>query len=119
MTSEYRSIIKEFLEEIKAGNIRERDFGLCSNFYFFSISRCLPYYQREGAKAILESILRDFPKYTGDPTYPLVPLDEYESHFRTGVDFYDPATSYGAIRLEFVEWALKEIAQNQVSYMKS
>lgn len=119
MRPEFCSIIKEFLEEVKAGNIPTRRCGFCSNFGDFCVSRRLFYYEIYGAKEILRSMMCKFPKYTGDPTYPLEPLDEYEAHLSAGIDFFDPATSYGAIRLEFVEWALEEIAQNRVSYMKS
>jgi hypothetical protein len=119
MTSDSCSIIKEFLEEIKAGNIHWRRRGLCSNLGDFCISRRLFYHEIYEAKEILRSMMCNFPKYTGDPVYPLVPQHEYDAHQIARVDFYDPATSYGAIRLEFVEWALEEIAQNRVSYMKS
>jgi len=112
MTSESCNIIKEFLEEIKAGNISARRRGLCSNFNAFCVSRRLFYCEIYEIKEILKSMMRNFPKYTGDPVYPFVPQHEYDVHQRAGFDFYDPATSYGAIRLEFVNWALEEIAQN-------
>ena len=119
MTSDCCDILKEFFEEIKAGNISERDLGLCSNLKSFCVSHDLFYYEIDEAEKIFRKMLCNFPKYTGSPPYPLVPRDEYDVHLHTAVNFYDPATSYGAIRLEFVDWALKEIAQNQASYMKS
>ena len=119
MTTDYCSIVKKFLEEIKAGNIPARRRGLCSNFCDFCVSCRLFYYEIYEAKETLRSIMYNFPKYTGDPVYPLVPQHEYDAHQIARVDFYDPSTSYGAIRLEFVDWALKELAQNRASYMKS
>ena len=111
MTSSYASILKEFFEKVKAGNISERGMGLCWHFNRFCISRKLSYHERVCAEEIFSRMLCNFPKYTGDPMYPLVLSDEYHGHLHTVFDFYDPATPYGAIRLEFVDWALKEIAQ--------
>ena len=64
-------------------------------------------------------MLCTFPKYTGNSVYPLVPSKEYEAHLNAEVDFYEPSTPYGALRHEFVEWALNELAQKEASYMKS
>jgi len=119
MTTDCRSIIEEFLERVKAGNIPARDKGLCLNFVEFCTARHLLYDDICCAEKLLRSLMYTFPKYTGDPVYPLVFMDEYFAHLRASVDFYNPATSCGAIRLEFVDWALKELAQNRVSYMKS
>jgi hypothetical protein len=112
-------IIKEFLEEVKAGKIAERDVGLCWNFQCFCKKHDLLFSEINVTREVFKNMLRNFPKYTGDDTYPLVPSDEYDEHLYTEADFYDPATPYGAIRLEFVDWALKELAQNEASYMKS
>ncbi len=119
MTSDPCNILKEFLEEVKAGNLFSRNLGLCANFKSFCVSHDLCSYEVKAAESAFIRLLHNFPKYTGSPVYPLVPRDKYDVHLHTAVDFYDPATSYGAIRLEFVEWALEEIAQNRVSYMKS
>jgi len=110
MTSNPCNILKEFFEEVKAGNVSTRRTGLCSNLSDFCISRRLSYHEISGAGKLLRSLMYTFPKYTGDPVYPLVLVGEYSVHLLDSVDFYDPATSYGAIRLEFVDWALKELA---------
>ena len=119
MMSESCSIIKEFLEEVKAGNMAASGIGLCSNFNYFCRLRDLSDYKINCTKEILRSMFRNFPKYTGDPTYPLVPLEEYEEQLAAHVDFFDITQPQGKIRHEFIDWALKEIAENRVSYMKS
>ena len=119
MTTNYCSILKEFLEEAKSGNIFSSDLGLCSNFKFFCASHDLFYHELDGAKKIFRKLLCNFPKYTGSPLYPLVPRDKYDAHLRAGIDFFDITQPQGEIRHEFIDWALKEIAQKQVSYMKS
>lgn len=118
MTIDYCGIINTFLEKIKAGRVPARDVGICMNFVNFCASRRLPYHEIYYAKETLKSMMRNFPKYTGDPVYPLVPQDEYDTHQRARVDFYDPTTPYGALRHEFVEWSLNELAQKEASYMK-
>ena len=119
MMADRCSIIKEFLEEIKAGNIFERGVGLCWNFQCFCRAHDLSDPDIKCTREIFKNMLCNFPGYTGHYFYPLVPPDEYSEHLHTEADFYDPSTSYGAIRLEFITWALKELAQNRVSYMKS
>ena len=119
MTPDSCSILKEFLEAVKAENILQRHVGLCSNFNYFCIVRAFPCRETAYAREIFRNMMCDFPKYTGDPTYPLVLQDGYDKDLEAMVDFYSPYASSGAIRLEFVDWALKEIAQNRVSYMKS
>ena len=119
MTTDYCNILKEFFEEIKAGTIIEKGVGLCWNLECFCIAHDLSYPEIVCTRKIFKNMLCNFPKYTGHPIYPLVPMDEYDTHSREQVDFYDPTTSYGAIRLEFVDWALKELAQSEASYMKS
>lgn len=119
MTTNYCSILKEFLEEVKAGNMRERNVGLCSNLNDFCLARCPSYHEIDGVKKIFRKMLCDFPKYTGSPLYPLVPRDKYDAHLRAGIDFFDITQPQGEIRHEFIDWALEEIAQNRVSYMKS
>lgn len=110
MTTNHSSIIKKFLEEVKAGNITERAAGLCGNFQRFCIMHDLSDTDIKCTREIFKNMLYNFPGCTGDYVYPLVPLAAYHEHLRTEADFYDPTTSYGAIRLEFVDWALKEIA---------
>jgi len=119
MMSKACCIIKEFLEEVKAGEIAYRDVGLCLNFQCFCIEHDLLSSEIKVTREIFKNMLCNFPKYTGDDTYPLVPLDEYHALLHTSVDFYDPATSYGAIRREFIDWALKELSEKEASYMKN
>jgi hypothetical protein len=111
-------MIKSFLLSIQQKNISNRHVGLCTNFKEFCYEHNVSYEETSRELKKFQDLMRRFPKYTGCHIYPLVASADYDEHSREGIDFYDPESQHGKIRLEFIEWALEEIAQNRVSYMK-
>lgn len=112
-------IIKEFLSAIQQGHISYRKMGLCFNYRCFCLHYRLDSEVFLSGSKRLKELMKQFPKYTGNPSFPLVDADDFAHHRESRVDFYERGTPWGDIRAEFVEWALNELAQNEVSYMKS
>lgn len=99
----------------------DQSCGICTNVEEkiddMTYAMDLSWKQSEGAYRIVKNAMREWPKYSGDPSYPIKPEDTdpemaYDDAKKYG-GMWEKYTVYGDLRWELVNWLIETLSKEE------